>query len=434
MSISKPSMIKHYTPLVTLGLYLAFVGIGASFVGSPNHNLWSVRYLWQMRANPLAMLLPAKGNDGSVPAEHLSGHVWQARALLAEGQPLQAEAILQPALAAGDYDAQRLQAEILVARGDVASAVHLWAEVGAVDDILVAARLAGQRGQNDNALYAYRTAYTLAPERTVLAFAQFLRQNTKDVADAEKLLRQYLAAMPSSPYFVQWLRELGTLYREQKAWNKALTIYTQLVAALPDSAPDWVQLGWIYYERDHETEKAMAQFQQAVAVAPQEGDGYYAIGSLLSREKHYKEAESWFAQAVEREPMASVWWWLGRGNAAQQAGNFTLALQIYEETQKYFPDFPHTSYQAAEAYQLAGNQVEAIAAIEKALTLVAVNNSTPPATTASYYVRAGQLYEWAGKLEEAVTAYQHATQLDPQRQDAINGLTRLYGNAVPSIK
>lgn len=426
--------MKHYTPLVTFSLYLALVGIGASVVGSPRHTLWSVRYLWQMTAHPLALLLPANADGDGIPAAHYSGHVWQARALLADGQLLQAETVLQPALAMGDYDAQRLQAEILATRGNVAGAVQLWAQVGAVDDILVAARQAGQAGHNDDARYAYRSAYTLAPERTVLPFAQFLRQNTKDVADAETFLRQYIAAMPDSPYFVQWLRELGTLYREQKAWNKALTIYTQLVAALPDSATDWIQLGWIYYEYNNDVEKAMAQFQHVVAMTPQEGDGYYAIASLLSREKRYQEAEPWFSQAVKREPLASVWWWLGRANAAQQAGNLSLALQIYGETQKHFPDVPHTYYLVAEAYHLAGNQVQALAAIEKSLTLAHANNSTPPATTASYYTRAGQLYEWAGKLEEAVMAYQQAKQLDPQRQDAINGLTRLYGDAITIVK
>lgn len=418
--------MRHYTPLVTLGLYLTLVGIGASLVGSPSHTLWSVRYLWQMTAQPLAMFLPASAGGDSIPAVHRSGHVWQARALLADGQTLQAEAILQPALAAGDYDAQRLQAEILVKRGNIAGAVQLWAQVGAVDDILAAAWQAGQSGQNDDALNAYRIVYTLAPERTVLPFAQFLRQNTKDLADAETLLRQYIEVMPNSPYFVQWLRELGTLYQSQKAWHKALAIYTQLVAALPDSAPDWVQLGWLYYERDHNTEKALAQFQQAIALAPIEGDGYYAIGSLLSREQRYQEADLWFVKAIEREP-DQQWWWLGRANAAQQAGNFPLAAKLYTSLQLNFPTFVQGYYQAAWTYKLANERSDAISAIEAALALLALNDGAQRQVNADIYARAGQLYEWAGDLQKAVTAYEQADKLDPHRKGVQDALKRLYG-------
>lgn len=416
--------MKHYTPLVTFGLYLTLVGIGATLVGSPSQTLWSVRYLWQMTAHPLAMLLPASAGGDSIPVEHRSGHVWQARALLADGQTLQAEAILQPALAAGDYDAQRLQAEILVKRGNIAGAVQLWAQVGAIDDILVTARQAGQSGQNEAALTAYRAAYTLAPERTVLPFAQFLRQNTKDVADAETLLRQYIEVMPNSPYLVQWLRELGTLYQSQKAWHKALTIYTQLVTALPDSAPDWVQLGWLYYERDKDSEQAIAQFQRAITVAPQEGDGYYAIGSLLSRKQRYQEAESWFAQAVEREPEQRGWW-LNRATALEQSGSLASALRVYVTVQEKFPTFAQGYYQAAWAYRNAEQREQALSAIERALQLMASDGISQPQSQANYYARAGQIYEWTGQLQKAVTAYQQAAQLDPQRQDVQDGLQRL---------
>lgn len=416
--------MKHYTPLVTFSLYLALVGIGASVVGSPRHTLWSVRYLWQMTAHPLALLLPANADGDGIPAAHYSGHVWQARALLADGQLLQAETVLQPALAMGDYDAQRLQAEILATRGNVAGAVQLWAQVGAVDDILVAARQAGQAGHNDDALYAYRSAYTLAPERTVLSLAHFLRQNDKDVADAETLLRQYIAALPESPYFVQWLRELGMLYQDQKAWNKALTIYTQLVAALPDSAPDWVQLGWLYYERDKDAEKAMAQFQRAITVAPREGDGYYAIGSLLSREQHYQEAEPWFSQAVEREP-EQQWWWLGWANAAQKAGNLPSAIQLYATAQKRFPNFIQVHYQAAWTYHMAREHDKAIIAIDTAITLLNLHDNSQNKDNATYYFRAGQIYEEAGKLQQALAAYQKAGILDPERQDVQNSIEQL---------
>lgn len=405
-------------------LYGSLLGLGSMFIGTPDHNLWSLRYLWQRAGHPLAALLPA-GGDG-VPADHRSGHLWQARTSLAAGQFLQAEALLQPVLAQGDYDAQRLQAEILAARGHLAGAIQLWAQVGAVDDLLVAAQQAGQQGQVEVAMLAYRTAYGLAPERTVLPFAGFLRRERQDFAAAETLLRDYIAAMPSSRYLVSWLRELGTLYREQEAWDQAIAIYSQLVAAAPDSTADWVQLGWTYYERGAGAEEAMTYFQQAITHTPQEGDGYYAIAGLFSREKRYAEADPWYAQALEREP-EQPWWWLGRGNAAQQAENLPLALQLYATAQAKFPDAAQVHYQAAWAYRQAEQREQAVAAIEEAIRLMGKSGITQPQTQASYYARAGQIYEWAGQLQEAVYSYNQAAELKPDYQGIQDSLRRLYG-------
>ncbi|MEZ4736414.1 MAG: tetratricopeptide repeat protein [Caldilineaceae bacterium] len=406
-------------------LYGSLLGLGSMFIGTPDHNLWSLRYLWQRAGHPLVALLPADGD--AVPADHRSGHLWQARASLAAGQFLQAEALLQPVLAQGDYDAQRLQAEILAARGHLAGAIQLWAQVGAVDDLLVAAQQAGRQGQVEVAMLAYRTAYGLAPERTVLPFAGFLRRERQDFAAAETLLRDYIAAMPSSRYLVSWLRELGTLYREQEAWDQAIAIYSQLVAAAPDSTADWVQLGWTYYERGAGAEEATTYFQQAITRTPQEGDGYYAIAGLFSREKRYAEADGWYAQALEREP-EQQWWWLGRANAAQQAGNLTLALQLYATAQAKFPAAAQLHYQAAWAYKLAGDREKAVAAIEQALQLTNSDNTIQRQVLANYHARAGLIYEWTGQLQKAMIVYKQALQMDSQRQDVQKGLERLYGN------
>lgn len=416
-----PAYRQSLATIVGIAFYGATLGVGVLLFGGPSHNLWSLQYLWDQTHHPLVVLLPA---SATVPATHLSGHLWQARALLTAGQVDQAESLLQPALDQGNYDAQRLYAEILVARGDIPGAVQVWSQLGAVDDILAMAQQATQRNQLDDAAVAYRAAYELAPERTVLPFAYFLRRHTGDAAGAETLLRQFITAMPTSRYFLNWLQELGALYREQKAWEPAIALYSQLVVAAPDNVNHWVQLGWLYYERGDGAEKAMAEFQQAVAITPQEGDGYYAIASLFSREKQFQTAESWYVQALEREP-EQQWWWLSRAAAAEQAGNLTLALHLHATIAERFPTFAPGYYQAAWAYRKAEQREQAVTAIEQAIQLMASNNINQPQSQASYYARAGQIYEWSGQLQQAVAAYERAEQLDPLRQDVQSGLLRL---------
>jgi len=394
-----------HSKLLFILLYGSLLGLGSVFIGAPSHNLWSVRYLWQQAGHPLAALLPAAGD--AVPADHRSGHLWQARALLAAGQSLPAEALLQPVLAQGDYDAQRLQAEILAARGDLTGAIHQWAQVGAVDDLLLAARQAGQQGQVEVAMLAYRTAYGLAPERTVLPFAGFLRRERQDFAAAETLLRDYIAAMPSSRYLVSWLRELGALYREQEAWDKAISILEPLVNAIPDSIGDRINLGWAYYERGDSIETVMAQFQYAIRVNPQIGEGYFAVANLLAKTGSLQEADVWYKQAIERNP-EKHWWWLSQADVALQNGNLSFAVTLYQQIEQRFPDFAEGHYRAAQAYRQNNQAQLAVQAIEKAVTLVTAQESRQYATIAAYYQRASQIYEWAGEFSKAAVANQEA--------------------------
>lgn len=422
----QPSFLHRFIRIVSLILLVALLAWLGGYnwtVRTVNTNLWSLHYLWQKTQNPLLGLLPID-TPTNAPPDMVSAYVWKSRDLLEAGQLLQAESALAPAVASGDYDAIRLQSEILLAQGDIAGAVKTWSSIAAIDDILAAAQKAQSQGQNDIALLAYRAAYEFAPERTVLFLASFLWRVDQDVASAETLLREYITTMPTSRYALSWLRELATLYRNQKAWAKAAAIYEQLLAAAPDSSLDRVQLGWLYYEAGDGAEKALANFQQAVALAPQDGDGYYAIASLLSNKKQFIEADSWYAQALERNP-DQQWWWVARANALQLAGNLPTALQVYGAIQQRFPNFAPGYYEAAWVYQKADQREQAEIAIEMALQLMDSNGISQSQTQATYYVRAGQIYEWAGKLQEAVSAYERAAQLDPLRQDVQDSLQRL---------
>lgn len=408
--------------LAVAGIILWFGG--AAWIGrSVLNNLWSVQYLWQQSDHPLANYLP----EMTQPPTHHSGYLWQARAQVARGNWRQAEMMLQPLAdttnGAISRDLQSLQAEIAAGRGDTSSAIARWQQIGATDELLAFARQLSERGNVDAATQAYLAAYGLGDERAILPFARFLAQSKGDEASAETLLREHIAALPSSRYALSWLRELGTIYRQQKAWSAAQAVYQQVVTVAPDSTNDWVQLGWSYYEQRGDVEQAIAQFQQAITVDPQAGAGYYAMASLLSREQVYDEADSWYQQALAREP-EQPWWWLSRANSLQQAGKQTMALQVYATIAEQFPEFAPGHYTAAWAYRRADERAAAVAAITAATALLDPARDSV-AMQSDYYARAGQIYEWAGHVQEALTAYTKAQRLEPTRNDVAEGLERL---------
>ena len=254
--------------------------------------------------------------------------------------------------------------------------------------------------------------------------AHFLWSGNEAADAAEQLLADALRTYPASRYGYDWLRELGAVYKSQKDWNKAETIYEQIIAAAPDRTQERIALGWVYYERGDGVATALAEFEQTIAIAPQAGAGYYAIGSVLSREKRYAEADSWYLQALEREPNQQLWY-LGRAFALEQTGNLSQALSVYATVQQRFPTLAQGYYQAAWAYRQAEEREQALNAIERAVQLLEGSGLSQLQVQVNYYVRAGQIYEWAGQLQQAVAAYERAEQLDPLRQDVQDGLQRL---------
>ena len=415
---------KQTQPLVRFLLFTGLLAISSYILKTdPSTNLWSLGYLWQTTDHSLAFLLPGSTTTAP-PTNHLNGSTWQARGALAHGDSWQAEQLLAPAIAQGNRDALRLQAEILNQQGDYANAYKLWAHLEDVDALLQAGLKSSQTGQLAQALAAYRAAYQIAPERTVLPLAHFLWSNDDEEKTAEALLVEALRTYKSSRYNNDWLSELGAVYRSQKKWDKAASIYEQLLIAAPDRIQDLIALGWVYNERGDGVEAAIAQFRQAVSIMPQAGGGYYAIASLLTQEKQYADADLWYRQALEREPKQQ-WWYLSRAIVLQKAGNLPEAVTVYGFVQQHFPDFAQGHYEAAWTYRQVGKREQALAAIGRALQLMESGSVNQPQIQVSYYARAGQIYEWAGELQQAVATYERAEQLDPLRQDVQDGLQRL---------
>nr|MBA3530448.1 tetratricopeptide repeat protein [Ardenticatenales bacterium] len=76
------------------------------------------------------------------------------------------------------------------------------------------------------------------------------------------------------------------------------------------------------------------------------------------------------------------------------------------------------SYEQAWAYHLSEQHEQAIKTILKAIELL-------PTPTATYFNRAGQIYEGAGNVPQALEFYQKALALEPTNQIAQQAIQRL---------
>jgi len=375
-------------------------------------NAWSVQYARRM-FNPLA----AQSALTEPPAGHARAKVWQAKDALQSGDPVLAETLVASQAAQGDPLSMRLMSDALAAQGDFAGALAIWQKAGDAASVLRVASQAQQAGHLEDARMAYQAAWELDKESGTLPLVNFLLGSKQDYGAAENVLRQSLAALPNSKSWPLWSNRLGDALRAQKRWDEALTAYESTLVHSPDNWAAHIGVGWTRYDRGDGLQAAMSEFQKAINAPNSQGNGHLAVARILTSEKKFEEADAWFVQALALNPDAQ-WWYVYRGNATRQAGNLTLALEVYQEALARFPDFAPAYYEMAYAYQLNEQSAQAITAIEQALALM-----TPP--NANYYARAGNIYEWAGDKTKALNAYRQALLIDAKNVTALKGVERL---------
>jgi tetratricopeptide (TPR) repeat protein len=105
---------------------------------------------------------------------------------------------------------------------------------------------------------------------------------------------------------------------------------------------------------------------------------------------------------------------------ARRAGDLDVAEKLYEEIIVMEPGYAPPYYEFSWLLRQLGESEGAIKAIESALSL----HSSPPA---SYYYRAGRIYEWAGKRGESFAAYRQAANLAPDDSRIMEALKRIQG-------
>ena len=351
------------------------------------------------------------------PACHARAVFWQALAALRAGDDHRAGELLAPLASAGNRYALQLMAQTLELLGDFPGSVQAWTQAKDAPSLWKAAERAIEGSALDNAFLALSAARQLEPENGTTRLADFLRHQRRDYATAELVLEQALASFPSSHYRLEWLHDLADVLRAQQQWVQAATTYQRILTINRNDVEAHVDLGFVDYEQG-DVEAALAEFHKAIALNPGRGSGYLAIAQVLAREKRYADANPWFELALERDPSPS--WYLTYADAARKAGDLPRALDVYAKAIVRFPAYAPAYFEMAWVYRLENQPEQAIQSIEQALRLMA-------APDGAYYVRAGQIYEFAGNPTTAIAAYRQALALDPNSKAAQEALARLSG-------
>jgi adenylate cyclase len=197
------------------------------------------------------------------------------------------------------------------------------------------------------------------------ARAHYMRLNKEDNLLARQLLKEAIALDPRYPpaYIILGWTHLSDAFRRwSKSPKQSLVRVVQLaqeVLAMDDSR--WgphAQLGFVnLLRRQHE--KAIAEMEQAVALAPSSDRANAFLGRALHYAGRSDEAVPLLKKALRRNPKPESWILQYLGEAYVMTGRYDEAIAACKEAIKIAPRNELAHIGLTSAYSLSGREQEA---------------------------------------------------------------------------
>ncbi len=139
----------------------------------------------------------------------------------------------------------------------------------------------------------------------------------------------------------------------------------------------------------------------------------YELAFCYERTEQFKQAALFYEQFLEKQPYSFAAWY-SMGNALQQCGRYTRAIDAYDFAIAIESAFGPAYHQKAEALVAMERYQDALHTYEETLSF-----EEPSPSTRCYM---GECLERIGDLDRAEEYYRESLKLDPQFADAFVGL------------
>jgi type IV pilus assembly protein PilF len=158
---------------------------------------------------------------------------------------------------------------------------------------------------------------------------------------------------------------LAQSYYESGDLETALDRSTRALHTDPKSADVHAMLGLIY-SRISQTDKAAAEFKQALALAPSNGSILNIDGVWLCQQGQMQEADAQFAKAIQdpfyKQPEQALF---NAGKCAFKAGQLPKAETYLRSSLEKAPDQPEVLMTLAQVEYAKGNYMDARAFVQR---------------------------------------------------------------------
>jgi tetratricopeptide (TPR) repeat protein len=174
-------------------------------------------------------------------------------------------------------------------------------------------------------------------------------------------------------------------------------------------AEAYFRLGWLYQVPIGNNDKAIANYDQALQLKPDNAGAYNNRGAAYGRKGDYARAIADFNQALQLKPDYAEAY-NNRGIAYAGKGDYDRAIADFNQAIQLKPDLVLASYNRGLAYYSKGDYARAIADYDQALQL--------KPDYAEAYGNRGLAYYSKGDYARAMADYDQALQLKPDYADA----------------
>jgi cellulose synthase operon protein C len=350
-----------------------------------------------------------------------------------------------------DFQVKEAFVELLLAQNKLHEATELDDEIlkenpkdtGA---LLIRGRIQNVNGRYEDAINTLQTALKYAPENAgghlQLGFAL---SRTGDLGRAEQEWRE---AAKLAPQLNDAQLELAQLALNKGDLSLLGQTAEQLIKNLPSDPRGYV-LRAESEIASREMAAAEADIKKSIAVAPQNALGYSAMGGLLASRGKFQEAQSYFEQALDRDPnhfaalkgLVAIFLRQGQNGKAIERVRQQIAKSPNNDSfytllgslQADGRDWAAAEASLQKAVSLNQNDLAAFSLLskvqvrqgsaDKALTTAYKSIQDNPKSVVGYFL-AGTLEE-ARNWEKAEKLYQQALQIEPNYPLAANNLA--YG-------
>jgi tetratricopeptide (TPR) repeat protein len=164
-------------------------------------------------------------------------------------------------------------------------------------------------------------------------------------------------------------------------------------------------------------DQAIAEFQAALQIAPDNAQAHYNLGLAYQKQDKLDEAAAAYQKAIQANPnLADVHNNLGLIYKVQ--GKLDQALASYQEAIRLAPDDDTAHYNLALLYDAQGELDQSILEYEQAVGLNPDN--------ADAYYNLGRAYYQQGTLDKAIGAWKESIRIVPADSMVRNNLGRAY--------
>ena len=229
-----------------------------------------------------------------------------------------------------------------------------------------------------------------------------------------KAKETYLKAIEANPNDAEILFKTGQFYLFVKKYDDAKR-YLNEALKIDESYPKIYFFIAQSFKETQDTVKAIEFYKKAIQVDAGDYDSYIQLGQLFTQQKNAEALRYLDAAINTNESIDEAWY--ARGYYYQLVGNYEKALQNYQKTITINPFHAYAFYNAGYIYFTKKNWPLAIRHFE--ISFKANDQFEKP----GYMI--GLTKEAEGKMEEAITFYKRALQLNPNFELAKEGLKRL---------